>query len=187
MNYIFLLVLFFVTLIYQIARLIMSQDKSRKKYRVTIIVIFSLATGYFLLDMPPLFSDGIKKETEIKVAFGFGKRGYINAVLQDQDGSFYWVGNFEKPGQEPVVFQPQGDTFSNIRLTYLPFTKSVVKVEHRLDIETALLIMRSDKRYEKFNSDGYYEIYDYSYDYFFAFVMLLMTTIAIIYNIKKKN
>ena len=161
MNYYVFLILFSSIFIYQIIKLIRLPKESRAK-QIAPLVAISIITGYFLLDIPYLISGGIQKESEVKIVFGFGRRGNYNAILQDENQVLYWVGSYETPLGDSAFFVPKEPSAFQLRLTYLPFTKSVAKIEHKVDIDTVLFVR--DTRYTNPDADGYYEIYNYSYD-----------------------
>jgi hypothetical protein len=157
MGFLFLFLMFAFAVVAGIYN--MNVDKRVTKTAVIKIVIPSIFSILFIIDMFFLFSGGINKMTDLDLIVGLSKnpRAYTQAILKDNDGKIYYASGLVKGN-----FLPYSIGFSNLRVTYLPCTRIIIKIEQRP--EDGYFVPYGPNGTVRTSADGYCELYEYSRD-----------------------
>ena len=131
-----------------------------KQIKISTIVKIIIPITVFILCIIDLFAlcvGGINKIVDFKKITGYSHNpiSYSLAVMVDHDGEIYLASGMLKAN-----FLPKGEVYKNIRVTYLPCTRTVIKLEQRPEDSYYIPIDDTARK----SNDGYRELYDFSRD-----------------------
>jgi hypothetical protein len=131
------------------------KEKKFTKSAIVKIIISVMLLVSCLVDIFILGLGGINKLTDLKKILGYSHnpRSYILSVMVDNDGKLYIASDLLKNNFK-------GEVYENIRVTYLPCTRMVIKLEQKPEDSHNIPLVDP----AVISDDGYRELYDFSRD-----------------------
>jgi hypothetical protein len=108
----------------------------------------------FIIDLSYYSSGGICKVTDLKITSSYSRHSqtYTIVAITDTDGKIYLASGMPK-----TSFLSRNAINNNVRITYLPCTRKVIKLEVKISPIDLF-------DFGNMSSDGYLEVYNYSKD-----------------------
>ena len=155
MDFIFLFLMstfLIVVVIYNVTK-----DKIIKKNTIAEFIIPLIILLFCIVDMFFWCSGGICKITDLERIFSLSRNPstYTFTLLSDDDGKIYFASQLCKAN-----FFSKGEAYKSIRVTYLPCTRTIIKLEQRPEDSYSIPIIDTSH----ISDDGYRELYEYSKD-----------------------
>ena len=126
-----------------------------KKSAIAKLIISSIILVFCIVDLFYLCFGGISKLTDMNIITGLTRnpRAYTFAVIADHDDRIYFASGMRKTN-----FYTKDNMYVNMRITYLPCTRMIIKLEQRP--EDSYYVFDATT----VSADGYLELYEYSKD-----------------------
>ena len=154
-------VFLFLSSAYVVSMTIFGVIKNKQKKSVIAkLIISSIILVFCIVDLFYLCFGGISKLTDMEINIGLSRnpRAYTIAVVTDYDEKIYFASGIRK-----TYFLPEGKVYNNVRITYLPCTRTIIKLEQKPKDSYYLPFGSNNTTIIK-SADGYLELYEYSKD-----------------------